>query len=140
MKNRAARILSIGIALAAVTAVSAQNATMTANVPFSFYMGTTVMPQGAYRVNEIYNGSVVWMQSMQSGAAKTATTHNAAGATQTARPRLVFHRYGGDYFLAEIWTNNASAGQALARSSREKELAQSGAAPRLALIQVSLHR
>ena len=139
MKSRVARILSIGIALAAVAAVHAQDRTVTANVPFRFYMGSSPMPQGAYRVNEISNGAVVWIMSMQSDAIKAATAVNVAGKERIEPAKLVFHRYGEEYFLAEIWTGDGPAGRALARSPREKELAQSGAAP-LAMIQVFMHR
>jgi hypothetical protein len=30
--------------------VQAQDKTVTANVPFSFYMGSSAMPQGSYKV------------------------------------------------------------------------------------------
>jgi hypothetical protein len=139
MKNRVARLLSVGIALVAVAAVHAQDKTVKANVPFSFYMGSSLMPQGAYRVSEISNGAVVRIMSMQSKAAKAATTHTVTGKEESEPARLVFHRYGEDYFLAQIWDGHGSTGRALARSPREKELAHSGAAP-LAMIQVSLHQ
>jgi hypothetical protein len=140
MTNRVARLLSVGIALAAVAAVHAQDRTMTADVPFSFYMGSSPMPHGAYRVNEISSGAVVSLNALQIDANKAVTTHALAGKNQTEPARLVFHRYGEDYFLAEIWTGDTSVGRVLARSPREKELAQSGAAPHLAMIQIALHR
>ena len=140
MKNQATRLVSIGIALAAVVAVHAQDKIMTANVPFRFYMGSTLMPQGAYRVNEFSQGAVVWINSAQGDATKAVTTFNVDGQKQTEPARLVFHCYGQNCFLAEIWSGDSSAGRALARSPREKELAQSGAAPPLAMIQVYLHR
>ena len=139
MKNRVARLLSVGIALAAVAAVHAQDKTVTANVPFSFHMGSSLMPQGAYRVSESSSGVVVRIMAMQSDASKASTTVHVNGKKQIEPARLVFHRYGEDYFLAQIWTGDSSNGQAIALSPREKELAQSGAAP-LAMIQVSLHR
>jgi hypothetical protein len=140
MKNRVARLLSVGIALAAVAAVHAQDKTLNANVPFSFYMGSSPMPQGAYRVREASTGAVVWLNSMHSNANEAATTLAINGKKETEPARLIFHRYGEDYFLAEIWTGDTSVGRVLARSPREKELAQSGAAPHLAMIQISLHR
>src|ERR1700678_1412034 len=103
MTNRVARLLSVGIALATVAAVHAQDKTVAANVPFSFHMGSSLMPQGPYRISEISQGAVVWIRSMQSGAAKAVTVRNLAGKKQTEPARLVFHRYGNDYFLAEIW-------------------------------------
>ena len=38
-----------------------------------------------------------------------------------SNPRLVFHRYGEQYFLAEIW-NGDFTGRQLMRSSKEKAL------------------
>jgi hypothetical protein len=138
MKSRVTRILSIGIALVAVAAAQAQDKTVTANVPFSFYMGKSAMPQGGYRVNELAHGAVVSLRSAD--AAKSVTTHEVTSNKQAEPARLVFHRYGDAYFLAEIWTGDASNGQALTASPREKELAQAGAAPTLAVVRLALHQ
>jgi len=139
MKNRVARILSIGIALVAVAAVHAQDRVMTANVPFMFYAGSTLMPQGAYRVDEMPTG-VAWIASKDHDVNKAFTTFNVVGKKRDEPARLVFHRYGEDYFLAEIWPGGVPTGRALVRSHREKELAHSGAAPTLAVVLVALHR
>jgi hypothetical protein len=136
MKSRVTRILSIGIALAAAAAVHAQDKTVTANVPFSFYMGSNAMPQGAYRVGELSHGAVVTMRSKD--AAKSVTAQSVIGKKRMEPARLVFHRYGDAYFLAEIWTGDTSTGCALAASPREKELTQNGAAPTLAEIRLAL--
>jgi hypothetical protein len=140
MNSRVTRLLSVGMALAAVTAVYAQNKAVTANVPFSFYMGSSLMPQGAYRVSEISNGAMVRITSVHSDAAKAEATVSVIGKKQVEPARLVFRRYGEDYFLAQVWTGDGSAGQAFDRSPLEKELAQSGAAPPLAMIHIFLHR
>ena len=64
---------------------------------------------------------------------------NLVGKERT-EPVLVFHRVGQEYFLAEIWAGNRLTGRALPRSPLEKELAQSAAAPSLAVVRVALHR
>ena len=38
--------------------------------------------------------------------------------------KLVFHRYGSQYFLAQIWTAGYEQGKELPKSSRESEVAQ----------------
>jgi hypothetical protein len=136
MKSQVTRILSIGIALVAVAALQAQDRALTANVPFSFYMGSSAMAQGAYRVDELSHGAVVMMRSK--AASKTVTAHQIVGKKQVEPARLVFHRYGDSYFLAEIWTGDASNGRALAASAREKELTRNGSAPTLAVISLAL--
>ncbi len=135
MKSKVTQFLSIGIALAAVAAVHAQDNTVTANVPFSFYMGSSAMPQGAYRVNELAHGTVISLMSRD--ASKSVTAHNVAGKKMNEPARLVFHRYGEVYFLAEIW-DGAPYGRALAASPREKELAANGTGPTLAVIRLAL--
>jgi hypothetical protein len=138
MNSRITRILSFGIALVAVAAVQAQDRTVTANVPFSFYMGRSAMPQGAYKVKELSHGAVVCLRSAD--AANAVVTHQTVSKREIEPARLVFHRYGESYFLAQIWTGDGSIGQALTASPREKELAQNGAAPTLAVIRLALHR
>jgi hypothetical protein len=138
MKSRVTRILSIGIALVAVAAVQAQDETVTANVPFSFYMGRSAMPQGAYKVEELSHGAMVRMRSID--AINAVITRAIAGKKQIEPARLVFHRYGESYFLAEIWTGDTSIGQGLTVSPREKELAQNGSAQTLAVIRLALHQ
>jgi hypothetical protein len=136
MKNLIARILVIGTALAGVAAVNAADRAITAKVPFNFYVGATVMPQGAYRVDEVSNGGVVALKTMH--AAKAITTFNLTGKSMNEAPRLVFRRYGNTYFLAEIWAGDRSTGHALPRSAHEKEIAKEGSTPMLAVIRLAL--
>lgn len=135
--NRVAGILSLGIALAA-GAVQAQERVMTADVPFMFYVGSTMMHQGAYRVDEMSNSSLAWIRSQNGDAVKAVATIGLIGKEQS-QPKLVFRHYGEDYFLAEIWSGTGTNGWALPRTRREKELARSGAVPTLAVIRIALH-
>ena len=139
MKNRAAQILAVGIALTAVAAVHAQTRVLTANVPFSFHVGPTLMPEGVYTVNENAGGAVAWVKPPQDQAARPVLTNTVVGKERNA-PMLVFHRVGQEYFLAEIWAAYGRTGRAIPRSPLEKELAQSGAGPFLAVVRVALHR
>ena len=138
MKSRVTSLLSIGIALVAVAAVQAQDKSVAASVPFSFYMGSIAMPQGAYTVAELAHGSVISLRSKDT--TKSITAQAIAGKKEAGPARLVFHRYGESYFLAEIWTGDGSVGEALGPSPREKELAHNGAAPTLSVIRLALHQ
>ncbi len=136
MKNLIAPILVIGTAFAGVVTAHAADKAITAKVPFNFYVGSTIMPQGAYRVDEVSNGGVVALKTMH--AAKAITTYNLTGKSMNEPPRLVFRCYGDTYFLAEIWAGDGSIGHALGRPAQEKELAQNGSAPTLAVIRLAL--
>jgi hypothetical protein len=136
MKSLAARILIIGTALAGVAAVNAADKAIAANVPFNFYMGSTVMPQGAYRVNELANGNIVALKTAH--ATKAMSVSHMVGKSLNEPSRMVFHCYGDTYFLAQIWAGDGSMGHALPRSKREKEIARDGSAPTLAVIRLAL--
>jgi hypothetical protein len=40
------------------------------------------------------------------------------------KTKLVFNRYGKQYFLSQIWVEGANCGRQLLKSNREKEVAK----------------
>ena len=142
MKSRMNRVLTVGMMLAAaVTAVPAQvqQKALTADVPFQFYVGSHLMPQGAYRVDEAANGRIAWLRAMGQDALQGAVTYNVIGKKVVEPARLVFHRYGNEFFLAEIWSGTSAPGKGLAVSPREEELARTGVPRIVAVIHVAYH-
>jgi hypothetical protein len=141
MKNVVARILSVGIAMIGIAALHAQDRTVTANIPFAFYAGSTAMPEGAYRVEALSGGGVMYLRATEKGVsaskAITSWTMNASSKDDGKPPRLVFHRYGDVYFLSQIWTGNGSLGHGVAVTQREKELERNGV--ELSVIRIVLH-
>jgi hypothetical protein len=127
MKNLVTRMLSAGLVMASVVALHAQTRAVTANVPFDFYIGRTVMPKGVYRVSELQNGALVSLRS--ANAAKAVTATQVIGKSVEEQARLVFHRYGDTYFLIQVWADHESLGRAIARTPREKELSAKVASP-----------
>jgi hypothetical protein len=50
---------------------------------------------------------------------------NAAESHKPAnKTKLVFNRYGDQYFLSEIWVEGATRGRELPKTGREKEMAR----------------
>ena len=140
MKSRVSRVLAVGIALAAAAAVYAQTETLTADVPFQFYVGSRLMPQGSYRVEQNADGHVAWVRATGQKAVQPVTAFAVIGNKTTEPARLVFHRYGDEYFLTQIWSGSSSLGMQLGVSAREKELAQDGVPGAVAIIRVVLVR
>lgn len=136
MKNLVSRVLIAGFALSGLVAAEAQTRIVTANVPFSFYMGSAAMPGGAYQVDLLGTGKLIALRTR--GSANVSTAMQITGKADEG-PRLVFHRYGDTYFLSEIWNGNGDAGFQLGRSHREQELASNGAAPVVAVIRLATH-
>jgi hypothetical protein len=91
-----------------------------ANVPFAFEAGKVLLPAGIYTVSELGNDAVV-IRSRESGAAVTTQYYNEE-KLRAQSPKMVFHKCGDSYFLAEIWDGSGNAGMELPESKREREL------------------
>src|SRR5262249_48479287 len=101
----------------AMVGVSAQAAQIRADIPFSFECNRKVLPSGTYTVDpSVANGLVT--TGKRPGAVVPGTQRYASGGS----PRLVFHKYGDEYILREVWLSGTN-GKALPESRRERELA-----------------
>lgn len=96
-------------------------------VPFSFTVHETHMAAGEYEVS--YSGPDTIHLKSERGSAYLLTP---SGRSARMAPRLVFNRYGKEYFLCEIWIGNSV--RRLPRSEREEELLQNGAKPETATL------
>ena len=56
----------------------------------------------------------------------------SVGAQKDAK--LVFHRYGNRYFLAEVWASQSDSGYQVRRSRLERELAARHPAPESTIV------
>jgi hypothetical protein len=104
------------LALSAPAPVAA--ADIRANVPFSFTVSKKVLPPGTYNVSNNGAGTLVITGF---GAGAIVLGQRTESATSTS-PKLVFHRYGDEYILREVWMGSAS-GHKLPETRRERELA-----------------
>jgi hypothetical protein len=110
----AALAVALGVlTLSAPAPVAA--ADIRANVPFSFTVKGKVLPAGTYNVSN--NNSALVIRGFNGGAV-TLGQHKESS---TSSPKLVFHRYGDEYILREVWMG--MSGYELPQTSRERELA-----------------
>lgn len=93
-----------------------------ANVPFPFMVSGHALPPGKYIVTPIGETNLRIYGDKQSVVFQT---HNTSGKSPEGIGKVVFHRYGGAYFLSEVWVPATSTGRQLFTSQAEKELAQS---------------
>jgi hypothetical protein len=102
--------------------VEAQSSRMTATIPFDFHVGRDILPAGKYDVKEIVGSAIRLLSVNGDGAAATVTIPiwNADGRAS----KLVFNRYGNDYFLSEIHWRGTSTARSLVKSPIELELAR----------------
>jgi hypothetical protein len=97
----------------------AQSATR-ANVPFAFKMGTTQMPAGTYSIQNAQSSNIVQVRNLHTGVSALVMGRPEAPSKKT--DKLIFHRYGSQYFLTAILGSKGSNGMVLPASKQEKEL------------------
>ena len=97
---------------------NAQAADVKAKVPFSFAVNKKVLPPGPYSISPTGN-SALMIIGTGTGAVTTSQRMESAKADT---PKLVFHRYGSEYILREVWTGGG-VGRLLPEPRRERELA-----------------
>lgn len=106
-------------------ALNAQAYKMGANIPFAFHAGTSNLPAGHYTVEKPFETQV---QSMVSPAGRRIAVAPTGNLSDNQRqPRLVFHHYGTEYFLSEIW-NGEGTGTKLKPTAAENQAKESVAA------------
>ncbi len=122
MKNQMFALIGLGLLLATASAY-AQTGVVKANVPFNFIVSKAQLPAGEYRIQPLgVTGSAMTIQSPD-GKVTKAFLPNACSSPQAQKTtKLIFHRYGSQYFLAEIWKSGNDRGQ---------ELPGAGAKPKL---------
>jgi hypothetical protein len=126
MKRQAVSLVSLlGLLLVAESAM-AQTVHVRADVPFNFSVGSKTYPAGAYSVKTISDRDVkVLLLHAEDGKNSMPIISNATeNLTPADKTKLVFSRYGNQYFLSQVWLNGATRGHQLPKSNREKEVAK----------------
>ena len=110
-------------ALAAANASAKSSIGLRAQVPFDYHVGDKLMSAGDCTVaGATDDGSALIIRSAKGGESATALTNGKqAKSSSKSSPRLVFHKYGDEYFLAVVWAAD-EIGRALPESSRERSL------------------
>ena len=113
-------IVAIAFATAVVSAKAQSSTTVVSNIPFEFIVADKTLPAGEYRVNRAL-GNALTISTTDSSAAASRLTHEIQ-PNKDKRARLVFHRYGDRYFLAEVWTGAGDVGRQLVKSRQERAI------------------
>jgi hypothetical protein len=124
MKTQVFHIAMIAAALVAVSSALAegQPGDVLVNVPFSFLVGNHPMPPGRYLVSGAANG-FLRMFDTNDAHNQLFMAVNGVQSRIPQTPKLVFHRYGDSYFLAEVWNGTGNLGRQLPKSKGEQQIA-----------------
>jgi hypothetical protein len=99
-------LLTLG-SLASCAGAIAQQPAMKANIPFNFTVGNTWMPAGEYRISSPFRLVLEFQSADYAHIATVVSTesHNESNSGS----KLVFERYGNQYFLHRVLCPTVSA-------------------------------
>ncbi|SRR6266542_1689617 len=126
-----AMFVLVGSMAVAARAQTSGRTQLKANIPFEFNIGNKSLPAGEYVVRSISDDSsnvvlAIRNQDRRSGAMLQMSTVEGK-ALDCAK--LMFHRYGNQYFFAEAWVDGDAYGLKASKSRAERrtelELARS---------------
>ena len=126
MKKQAYTMIAM-VVLVSSLAVAAKAQTngriaLIANIPFQFSIGNKSLPAGEYTVRSISDDSrnvVLRIQSLDGKNSAILLAGTVEGKAQE-RAKLVFHRYGNQYFFAQAWVDGDSRGLEAQKSRAER--------------------
>jgi len=143
IKGLAMLVLVVMLSLVTASATKAQSSRQVANIPFDFVVGSEELQAGEYRVETVSStGMAMKISGEHQGVYRLSSTITASRRAE--KGKLVFHRYGNRYFLAEIWTPGESVGRELLKSKDEKaverELAAAKSSRQYERVEVAMAR
>ena len=118
------RFVLLGLGLLVGMSAYAQTVNLKADVPFNFIISGATLPAGEYTMQELETGSAIAVRGPNPKANIVVLSQRCASIDATKQSKLVFHRYGDRYFLAQLWVAGRDSGRQLPKSPREMEVAR----------------
>jgi hypothetical protein len=126
MKRQALKMFALLTLLVMVgaTAVYGQ-VTARYDIPFNFVVAGKLLPAGEYLVQRgsPNDQSLLVMHNMNRRISLATGTILIGGRDLQNKSKLVFRRYGEEYFLAQVWIENESIGRKIKVSRSERQVA-----------------
>lgn len=133
-------MLSVLGVLTSVSAHAQAGEQFTVTIPFNFYVAGKTLPAGHYHVRRSTEdlGGVLVIRGTDGRTGVFVLTRGIETAEVQQQSRLVFRRYGDQYFLGEVWISGRSTGRELPSSRKERltkqESAKHGSNPEKAAV------
>ena len=120
-------LVLISIAALAASASAQTGSGLRANIPFDFSVAGKKFAAGHYsitRANQTNGDLVLRLSNLDEHSTMFPITNRVETLTTWNKSVLIFHRYGDEYFLAQVWAAGSTTGRAFVKSRRERQLAQ----------------
>jgi hypothetical protein len=116
-------VVALSLVTAVVSAHGQSSRRQVANIPFTFVVGDNELSAGKYSVELASSTSdALRISGTENGTAMFRMSNPLVNRKPAERGKLVFHRYGNQYFLAEVWSAGESQGRQLSKSKGEKAI------------------
>ncbi len=106
LKIAATLIAAAALSTSAVHAQVPTSRLAVVTVPFAFESGSAHLPAGTYTIS--LSGAQLMSVSSAGKDGSMSLVRHAADTQNSANTRVVFHRYGNQYFLREVWDEGAT--------------------------------
>jgi len=129
MKKQALTVLSMAslfVLLAVGSAYADPGSEVRADVPFDFIVGNKTYPAGSYAVEYTQPQGAFLIHIAEDESRRTLLWSNTvpAQSIEDHSPKLIFNRYGDEYFLTQVWAGGVFAGRELRKFHRERDRAR----------------
>ena len=102
---------------------------MKVNIPFAFGVEDHSLPAGQYLVFTVTPERSIRIVSTDGKHSAIVNDLPNYASQPSPNSRLVFHRYGHEYFLAQVWTAGQNVGRNPLSSKKAMENASNGERP-----------
>ena len=130
MTKRVLAIAAVSFLLVAAAApLAAQTSRMTTNIPFEFTVAGKTMPAGEYEVWKAPNSAMIVLRGIdhRTSALSLAMGGPITSSNPAADSRLIFNRYGNQYFLHAVVNAYEADEFTLPQLRAERELIKTAA-------------
>jgi hypothetical protein len=119
-------LLSAMVFLTAVTSAQGQSLAnrIRANIPFDFSVADKTLPSGKYsigRARRDSDDSILSIADVDGRSKAIRTSIPVETWPAKDKTTLVFHRYGDQYFLFQVWPAGETTGRQFLKSHSERE-------------------
>ena len=126
MKKQVITVMAVAMFFAAlaVASVRSQDAgTISVNIPFDFAVSGKTLSAGQYYLQQSTNGVVTQIRRRdKTQGVYLPQTYPVQGSEIQAESKLVFNKYGNQYFLSQVWISGRAVGKELPKTSKERLL------------------
>jgi hypothetical protein len=120
-------LVLLSVAALAASAKAQTVSGLRANIPFDFTVAGKRFAAGHYsitRATQTNGDLVLQVSSLDEHSRAFPITSRVESLTARDNSILIFHRYGDEYFLAQVWAAGSTTGRAFTKSRRERQLQQ----------------